>query len=391
MIGSLPVVKISSQRYTLAHNFTSGSPHLNSFILSSRELSKLVIMALLSTAAFGLSGLIMILIMQLMTMQSYATDSVDKHGISEVQSSRLGGVAVAIGVLVSMGFLLMNGYRGSSTLAPLGIVWPLWLGAYGCFFLGLLEDLRNNSLSPRARLAAKSFLLLIVFIFSPGLVPSSIGLWGIDWLLGFWWVALLVTLFFSVGFINAVNTVDGANGLVSGIFAITCFIFLSETNNIAHQSGFYGASLFLLFNVISGRLFLGDSGSYGIGAAMLLLGLESLTMGIVSLPFLAALYFYPCADFSVSLLRRWHSGASLTAPDNDHLHNRINTFFKGFFRSKTMANSATGLSIALGSSGLVLVIYLADYISLTSNLWLCVFAFQGALYGLIFMSTGKLK
>jgi UDP-GlcNAc:undecaprenyl-phosphate/decaprenyl-phosphate GlcNAc-1-phosphate transferase len=364
---------------------------LNSFILSSRELSKLVIMALLSTAAFGLSGLIMILIMQLMTMQSYATDSVDKHGISEVQSSRLGGVAVAIGVLVSMGFLLMNGYRGSSTLAPLGIVWPLWLGAYGCFFLGLLEDLRNNSLSPRARLAAKSFLLLIVFIFSPGLVPSSIGLWGIDWLLGFWWVALLVTLFFSVGFINAVNTVDGANGLVSGIFAITCFIFLSETNNIAQQSGFYGASLFLLFNVISGRLFLGDSGSYGIGAAMLLLGLESLTMGIVSLPFLAALYFYPCADFSVSLLRRWHSGASLTAPDNDHLHNRIYTFFKGFFRSKNMANSATGLSIALGSSGLVLVIYLADYISLTSNLWLCVFAFQGALYGLIFMSIGKLK
>lgn len=364
---------------------------MSSFILSKRELYKLTAILLIATAAFGLSGLVIILMMQWMTLQSYAAESADKHGISEVQSSRLGGVAVAIGVLVSMGFLLMNGYRGSITLAPLGIFWPLWFGAYGCFFLGLLEDLRNNSLSPRARLATKSLLLLIVFIFSPGLVPSSIGLWGIDWLLGFWWVALLVTLFFSVGFINAVNTVDGANGLVSGIFAITCFIFLSETNNIAHQSGFYGASLFLLFNVISGRLFLGDSGSYGIGAAMLLMGLESLTMGVVSLPFLAALYFYPCADFSVSLLRRWYSGASLTAPDSDHLHNRINTFFKGFFRSKTMANSATGLSIALGSSGLVLLIYLADYISLTSNLWLWVFAFQGALYGLIFMSTGKLK
>jgi UDP-GlcNAc:undecaprenyl-phosphate GlcNAc-1-phosphate transferase len=364
---------------------------LSSFVLSSRELSKLAVLALLATAGFGLSGLIMILVMQLMTMQSYAADSVDKHGISEVQSSRLGGVAVVIGVLMSMGFLLINGYRSSSTLAPLGIFWPLWFGTFGCFFLGLLEDLRNNSLSPRARLASKSLLLLIVFISSPGLVPSSIGLWGIDWLLGFSWVALLVTLFFSVGFINAVNTVDGANGLVSGIFAITCFIFLSETNNIALQSGFYGASLFLLFNVISGRLFLGDAGSYGIGAAMLLSGLVVLNMGIVSLPFLAALYFYPCADFSVSLLRRWHSGASLTAPDNNHLHNRINTFFKGIFRSKNMANSATGLSIALVSSGLVLFIYLADYISLTSNLWLWVFAFQSALYGLIFIGIGKLK
>jgi UDP-GlcNAc:undecaprenyl-phosphate GlcNAc-1-phosphate transferase len=364
---------------------------LSSFVLSSRELSKLAILALLATTGFGLSGLIMILIMQLMTMQSYAADSADKHGISEVQSSRLGGVAVAIGVLVSMGFLLINGFRGSSTFAPPGIFWPLWFGTFGCFVLGLLEDLRNNSLCPRSRLASQSLLLLIVFISSPGLVPSSIGLWGIDWLLGFSWLALLVTLFFSVGFINAVNTVDGANGLVSGIFAITCFIFLSETNNIALQSGFYGASLFLLFNVISGRLFLGDAGSYGIGAAMLLSGLVALNMGIVSLPFLAALYFYPCVDFSVSLLRRWHSGASLTAPDNDHLHNRINTFFKGIFRSKNMANSATGLSIALGSSGLVLFIYLADYIVLTSNLWLWVFAFQSALYGLIFIGIGKLK
>ena len=346
-------------------------------------------MALLATAAFGLSGLIMILIMQSMTI--YAADSIDKHGISEVQSSRLGGVAVAIGVLVSMAFLLLSGYRGGNINAPLGMYWPLWLGAFGCFFLGLLEDLRNNSLSPRARLASKSLLLLIVFIVSPDLVPSSIGLWGIDWLLGFWWVALLVTLFFSVGFINAVNTVDGANGLVSGIFAITCFIFLSETNNIALQSCFYGTSLFLIFNVISGRLFLGDAGSYGIGSAMLLSGLAALDAGIVSLPFLAALYFYPCADFSVSLLRRWRSGASLTAPDNDHLHNRINTFFKRVFGSKNMANSATGLSIALGSSGLVLFIYLADYIPLTSNLWLWVFALQSALYGLIFMNVGKPK
>ncbi len=72
--------------YTIEHNFTPGSPHLKSFVLSSRELSKLAIMALLATAAFGLSGLIMILIMQLMTMQSYAADSMDKHGISEVQS-----------------------------------------------------------------------------------------------------------------------------------------------------------------------------------------------------------------------------------------------------------------------------------------------------------------
>ena len=96
--------------------------------------------------------------------------------------------------------------------------------------------------------------------------------------------------------------------LLSGIFAITCFIFSeSEDYNIALQSAFYGASLFLIFNVISGRLFLGDAGSYGIGAAMLLSGFVALDADFVSLPFLAALYFYPCVDFSVSLLRRWRA------------------------------------------------------------------------------------
>ena len=163
-------------------------------------------------------------------------------------------------------------------------------------FLGLLDDLRNNSLSPSARLASKSLFLWIVVTFSPGLVASSICLWGIEWLLGFSWVALLVALFFSVGFINAVNTVDGANGLVSGIFVITSFIFMSETNNIPHQSGFFGASLFLLFNVISGRLCLSDAGYYGVGSAMLLSGLVALDAGIIT-AFLSCVVFLPLRRF----------------------------------------------------------------------------------------------
>ena len=361
---------------------------MSSFILSKRELYKLTAMLLIATAAFGLSGLFIILMMQWMTLQSYAAESADKHGISEVKASRLGGVAVAIAVLVSMAFLLMSGHRGDNINAPLGIYWPLWLGAFGCFLLGLLEDLRNGSLSPKARLVSKALLLFLVFLLAPSLVPSSVGLPGVDWLLGFSWVAVVITLFLSVGFINAVNTVDGANGLLSGIFTITCFIFVTEIPSIALQAGFYGASLFLIFNVISGRLFLGDAGSYGIGAAMLLSGLIALNRDLVSLSFLAALYFYPCVDFVVSIGRRLRSGKSITAPDNDHLHNRVHTFYKRRFRSKNMANSATGLSIAGMSSGLVLCLYVFDTIPLDSNQWVFVFITQCVIYATVFIATG---
>ena len=345
-------------------------------------------MLLIATAAFGLSGIVIILMMQWMTLQSYAAESTDKHGISEVKSSRLGGVAVAVAVLVAMLFLLFSGYRGDNINAPLGLYWPLWLGAFGCFFLGLLEDLKNGSLSPRSRLISKALLLLVIFLLSPSLVLNNVGLPGVDWLLGFPWLALIITLFFSVGFINAVNTIDGANGLLPGIFTITCFIFVTEIPVIALQAGFYGASLFLIFNVISGRLFLGDAGSYGIGAAMLLSGLFALNRDLVSLSFLAALYFYPFVDFVVSIGRRLRSGKSITAPDNDHLHNRVHTFCKRRFRSKNMANSATGLSIAGMSSGLVLCVYVYDAIPLDSHHWVFVFALQCAIYATVFVATG---
>ena len=141
----------------------------------------------------------------------------------------------------------------------------------------------------------------------------------------------------------------------------------------------------------SGRLFLGDAGAYGVGAAMLLTGLTAFSEGVVSLSFLAVLFFYPCVDFSASLIRRRINGQSVTAPDNDHLHNRVNAYFKSVFKSKNMANSATGLSIAAGSSGVALVGYVGELAPLSSSLWFFVFLVQCGLYSLIFVTAGRGK
>lgn len=57
--------------------------------------------------------------------------------------------------------------------------------------------------------------------------------------------------------------------------------------------------MFLIFNVISGRLFLGDAGAYGMGACLLISALDCFSYGYMSLYFLAALLSYPCLDFFV--------------------------------------------------------------------------------------------
>ena len=101
------------------------------------------------------------------------------------------------------------------------------------------------------------------------------------------------------------------------------------------------------------------------------------------------LFFYPCFNLVVSIVRRRLSGVPVMQPDNDHLHNRVYRYFQTRFKSKTTAHSVTGLSVSLGSSGFALLGYLSNLIPLTSYLWLGVFLLQYALYGVIFVSLGK--
>ncbi|MDA8663905.1 hypothetical protein N9L66_02980, partial [Porticoccaceae bacterium] len=76
----------------------------------------------------------------------------------------------------------------------------------------------------------------------------------------------------------------------------------------------------------------------------------------------------------------------ITAPDNDHLHNRLHRFYRQKVKSRNLANSLTGLSIACATSGGVFIIYLVDGISLTSHNWWFIFLSQAVAYGALFFS-----
>ena len=364
---------------------------MTDFSLTARDLAKLTASLLLSAGLFGVLGLFVVLIMQWLTLQTYASEGSNKHGISEVQSSRLGGLGVFLGVCISLVYFEWEESIGLNSMTHSGVGAVVWFGIIICALLGLVEDVRNGSLSPRFRLVAKTLVLLLIFIITPELVPSEVGIFLLDWLLGVPVIAIFLTLVFSVGFLNAVNMADGANGLLPGILVVSFYIFSAEVGGVEFASLLIGCGVFLIYNVISGRLFLGDAGSYGLGAAVLLSALFVYSKGLVSLPFLAVLFFYPCFDLLVSIVRRKIAGVSIMQPDNDHLHNRVHGFFRTFFSSKTTANSVTGVSVAFASSGFALVGYESGLIPITSHLWLWVFALQCVLYTAVFFSLGKVK
>ena len=359
------------------------------FGLSVKETSKLLLMLIIAFIVWGFLGLFLIGLMQFVSMQGWATDSVHKHGISEMQASRLGGAVCILGGFLVVIMLKLNGADESGGSGPFGIRRFVVVAIMGSMVLGLVEDIRNDSLSPRIRLGILALLFGFILWQWPALVPSSIGAPILDSLLSIPALAFLLCLVFCVGFLNAINMADGANGLVPSILLAAYIIFYQEYGGVGLLSAVTILSAFWIFNVVSGRLFLGDAGAYAFGASLLVSSLTSYANGIMSLSFLASLLCYPCLDFLFSIIRRLVNGRPIMKPDNDHLHNRIHFQYRKFIKSKNIANSAAGLTVAGASSGLVLWGYLAAWWPINSGQWIVIFAAQSAAYGLAYYLTSS--
>ncbi len=356
------------------------------FRFTGKDLTKLSIMIVISTALFGLPGLLILLLLQWTTSQSYAIESVDKHGISNIGASRLGGAAIFGSALALYLFGVYSGVIEPSPLSIISVVF--WLSIFSCVSIGLIDDLKSNLLSPRMRLMITCLIFGVCLALIPILIPQKIGILGLDFLLDKAIIGWIITLVFCVGFVNAVNMADGANGLTPGIITIALTIFYLEVGSFTYAIFMTACGLFTLFNIISGRLFLGDAGAYGLGSMLALNGLYLYSAGIFSAAFLAVLFAYPCIEILVTVARRRIKGVSIFLPDNDHLHNRVHFHCKGWFRSKTLANSFTGILIVSFSSGLALLGYTDAWWSVTSNNWVWVFLGQCTIYLVAFVVTG---
>ena len=147
------------------------------------------------------------------------------------------------------------------------------------------------------------------------------------------------------------------------------------------SAAFVGCLLFLVFNLISGRFFLGDGGAYFLGA---LCGLSMVVVSNtsdVSVWWLLSLVFYPVADLLWSMARRLRSGASPFAPDNQHYHNLLFAYLDSSDRSSTAANTLTGVMIAMLFSGVPAFLTLTGIWSAEAEVWLLWVCGQWLVYG----------
>lgn len=247
------------------------------------------------------------------------------HGVQKFHTKptpRIGGVAIMAGLLVGW-------WSAPATVQAL--VGPLLLAGVPAFGAGLLEDV-TKQVGVIARLVATMVSGFLAWWITD-IALNRVGIPPLNALLTWTPLAVAFTAFAVAGVANAINIVDGFNGLSSG----TALIVLTSLGVMAHVQGdvpliqaclVVGAAVlgFWLVNFPLGKLFLGDGGAYLVGFALAWLAVLLLMRNPGVSPWAALLACgYPVIEVLYSMWRRWRNQLSAGAPDQLHLHSLVKT------------------------------------------------------------------
>lgn len=238
---------------------------------------------------------------------------------------RIGGVGVYLGFITSFGmFIAASKPFYMDTFKVIIVTLPV-------FISGVLEDI-TKKVTPRVRLIF-AFIsgVLAVFFVDAGL--NRLDLLFMDYLLkNFWLFSLLFTAIALAGIANAMNIIDGFNGLAGGV-SIIIFLsyayvsFIVNDPFLLYLSLVMAASIlgFFILNFPFGKIFLGDGGSYFIGFISGLVGILLVKRHPnVSAWFVLMLLAYPVFETFFSVYRRKILiGKSPFEPDDMHLHTLV--------------------------------------------------------------------
>ena len=248
---------------------------------------------------------------------------------------KLGGLAVFVAWLVGIGltYWLLPPSNPDDALRLRGVVFGSFVVVIG----GLLDD--RYDLPPAAQLliqllGALIAILHIIFIevFTNPLPSASlweaIPLFRVDGGLVWLWrpLALLFTAFWVMGMINAINFLDGLDGLAAGVCLIAAAFFAYHSYSLGQETvplfplSVVGGQLgFLPFNFSPARIFLGSAGAYFLGYQMATLSILSPAKLSTALLVMAV----PIIDVAWQIVSRIRRGQHPMRGDRGHLHFRL--------------------------------------------------------------------
>jgi len=272
-------------------------------------------------AAFALSLLLSALIVLLANKRQWFLNCHDSIGVQKFHykpTPHVGGLAIFLSISIMVIFLP---YDMQDSLIPILLV------AAPIFLIGLVEDL-SSKVTPLIRLMF-IFIALSTSFFYLKIGVFSLGFPWVDGLLSYPIIGLAFTLLVVGGAVNALNIIDGYNGLMSGyaILASAAMAIVAYQLNddlIVQLNLLLIASLFgfFLLNFPFGKLFMGDGGAYFVGFMLSMIGLVFVSRhDEISNWFVLGLLMYPMYELLFSIYRKKViEGTLASQPDGFHLH-----------------------------------------------------------------------
>jgi UDP-GlcNAc:undecaprenyl-phosphate GlcNAc-1-phosphate transferase len=276
------------------------------------------------------------------------------HSLHLRTTPLVGGIAVLLpwGIL-TVGDAILVGFSSQAVDVSRPNGW-LALFILAIALVGALDD--RFHLTARLRLAVLGLMFMLFIFFNPafGVKDLSSPAFGISVPLGVFDIPF--TALCLLAFTNAVNMADGRNGLVIGLSLIWS-LALSFYVPADFRVMLYAVTASLLvtgFYNLKGRLFLGDSGTYGLAALIGLAGLYAHGIGSeaggISSTQLAAIFAIPGLDMFRLIVDRVSLGISPMAGDHDHLHHRLERFI-GWRLGLPVYLALAGAPILIACSG----------------------------------------
>lgn len=238
-----------------------------------------------------------------------------------------GGVAVYLAVATTFALaLIIDRYSGANVLGYLRGPWyQLFAGAFAMLVVGLVDD--AWALRGRQKLLCQ--MIIVGMMIGSDTVIRQIGFFGIDIQLGI--LAIPVTMLWLLASVNALNLIDGADGMAStvgmiiagglGLLAFAVGSPLVGLIGISLAGALFG---FLCFNKPPASIYLGDAGSMMIGLFVGTIAVWSSfkeTAALASAPM--AILAIPLLDSTAAIVRRRLTGRSIYQTDRGHMHHLL--------------------------------------------------------------------
>ena len=284
---------------------------------------------------FTVSVILAMLFVPLMRPLSFKVGALDRGKGRRVHKGivpRLGGIGIFLAFLIPLAFSLTRGVWDDFHEKMIGVL----VASTVVMLIGAYDDIKGATI--RNKLIAEAVAALIIYAWGIGITVIT-NPFGGPIALG--WLSLPVTVLWIIIVTNAINLIDGLDGLAAGTGIFICAAFFLLPGTDIHLQLTYvilaGALLgFLRYNFPPASIFMGDSGSlflgFFLGATSVLSSRKATAVVTIMIPIIA--FSLPLMDMFYAVVRRYYRGLPLGEADKEHIHHKL--LEKGLSKRKVL-------------------------------------------------------